>query len=233
MNSGGTLGPDSATNVAATGGTTPDAPGGAGGIIGTGGTVGSGGATGSGGAVETGGASGSGGSSGSCTHANGVAVLTVPLTNPGQGQRFNYENHDGSGSYNLTGATLKIVACVPGATGGNLHVFFTTADRIDSTAANVALSTLTTGFTTVGIPVPAVSGGFDPATIMVIRIEIEAGSAFGTRWQTPATVVYIDSISTSDGRFNDTFDSGSAPLQYSGSRAVSASTLTWVSDYSR
>jgi len=113
-------------------------------------------------------------------------------------------------------------------------VFFSTAvTGADSPAFDVALSQLTSGFETISIPVPDATSSFDPTSILVTRIEVEAGANFGTSWQTPATVVYIDSISTSDGRFNDTFDSGSAPLQYSGSRAVSASTLTWVSDYSR
>ena len=135
------------------------------------------------------------------------------------------------GFYDLTGATLDIVAYAPDAIGGNLHVFFTTPDRVDSPVVDVALSTLTTGFETVSIPVPMASGGFEPDKIMVIRIEVEAGTAFGAPWQTPATVVYVDSISTSDGRFDDTFATDEEPLESSGARSLSGSTITWLSNY--
>ena len=243
VGAGGALGFGGSTNVdgiAGAGGSTtfdsgetPDVPIGTGGIDGVvTGQGGSGGST----SVDAGTTVDA---SGSCTHASGVAVLTVPLTTSGEGQRFNYQNFsimntDVNGSYDLAGATLNIVACAPDATGGNLHVFFTTPDRKDSPATDVALSTLTTGFTTISIPVPAASGDFDPTSIMVTRIEVEAGSAFGTSWQSPATVIYIDSISTSNGLFNDTFDSNYDPLQHSGARNTkSLSTVSWVSDYAR
>jgi hypothetical protein len=201
----------------------------------SGGTIGSGGTiTSQGGAAGSSG-TGTGGAPGWYGQATGVAVLTVPLTATGQGQRYNYQNFDGTGSsYDLTGATLTIVACAPNATGGNLHVFFTTSARADSIATDVALSTLTAGFTTIRIPVPAaVSGGFDPATLILTRIEVEAGSAFGTSWQTPATMVYIDSISTSNGRFNDTLGSTFDPMQSSGARPLTGSSLTWLNSYTR
>jgi hypothetical protein len=218
-----------------TGGSTGGTGGSTGGTGGsTGGTGGSTGGTGgsTGGTGGTGGSTGgTGGTGGSSTSASGVAVLTVPLTAVGQGQRYNYQNYDGVGSYDLTGATLIIVAYAPDAIGGNLHVFFTTPDRVDSPAVDVALSTLTTGFQTVSIPVPGALNGFNPATIMVTRIEVEAGSGFGTTWQTPATVVYIDGISTSNGPFDDTFATNEAPLAHSGARSVSGATITWLSNY--
>ena len=178
-----------------------------------------------------GGSAGEGDAGGNSTSASGVAVLTVPLTLIGQAQRYNYQNLDGIGFYDLTGATLDIVAYAPAAIGGNLHVFFTTPNLVDSTAFDVELSTLTTGFQTISIPVPAASGGFNPAMIMVTRIEVEAGSVFGTTWQTPATIVLIDSISTSDGRLNDTFNAEALPLEHSGALSVPGATITWLSDY--
>jgi hypothetical protein len=157
-------------------------------------------------------------------------VLSVPLTAIGEGQRYNYQNYDGIGSYDLTDATLDIVACAQSATGGNLRVFFTTPDRDDSTAFHVALSSLTAEFTTISIPVPAASGRFDPGTIMVIRVEIEAGDGFGTSWHQPATVVLIDSIATSDGLFDDTFDENIAPLEHSGARELDGATIAWADE---
>ena len=176
------------------------------------------------------------GAAGASMTATGLAVLTVPLTAAGQGQRYNYENYNGRtpDHYDLTGATLNIVACAPGATGGDLSIFFTTNARVDSPTFNVPLSALTSGFETISIPVPdATANGYDPSIIFVIRIEVEAGAAFGTSWQTPATVIYVDSISTSNGVFNDTFDltvDGSVVLATSGVRAGNG-TVTWTSAY--
>jgi len=228
----------SATGGAATGGVQ-----GTGGLGPTGGTSsgGTGGvATGgspTGGAGGTGGIAGSGGTGGvnpgdPCTGATGVYVLTVPLAASHDGQRYNYQNYDGGGSYDLTGATLDITICAAAATGGNLHVFFTTPDRDNSVAVDVALSTLTTEFQTISIPVPGKSDPYDPATILVTRIEVEAGDGFGTSWQTPATVLVIDRISTSNGLFDDTFDADTLALAHSGARALSGATITWMDTYS-
>ena len=175
------------------------------------------------------------GTAGAAMTATGLAVLTVPLTASGQGQRFNYENFNGKtpDHYDLTGATLNIVACAPEATGGDLSIFFTTNARIDSPMFNVPLSALTSGFQTISIQVPdATPNGYDPSIIFVIRLEVEAGAAFGSSWQTPASVVYIDSISTSDGTFNDTFEIAVdyGVLAKSDARAGSG-TVTWVSSY--
>lgn len=168
---------------------------------------------------------------GNSSHGSGLAALAVPLTSVGQGSRFNYQNFDGVGSYDLTCKKLNIVAYAPDAKGGNLHVFFTTTGRLDSVAFDVALSQLASGFQTISIPVPsAVAGGYDPAMTMVIRIEVESGSAFGASWQSPATLVYLDSISTSDGLFNDVFAASTDPLRTSGVRWQNGSTVTWVSD---
>lgn len=168
------------------------------------------------------------------TAATGVAVLTVPLDAVGQGQRFNYQNTGTSAPYDLSGASLEILAYAPEATGGNLHVFFRSTNNIESPATDISLSTLTAGFVTVSVPVPpAASSGFDPTNIFVTRIEVESGTSFGTSWQTPATIVYVDAISTSNGCFNDDFSTNptNAVFGHSGARALTGATFTWVSTY--
>ena len=139
---------------------------------------------------------------------------------------------------NLTGATLNIVAYAPGAIGGNLHVFFGSLNNttvVDSAATDVALSTLTSGFKTVSIPVPAASGNYTPANVVIIRIEIEAGAAFGTTFQAPATIVYFDSISASNAAFNDTFTTDptgcSTIFCNSGARQLTGSANAWQAAY--
>jgi len=252
-NSGGRIG----SGGAATGGALRlGGTHGSGGVPGSGGATGSGGASALGGTTASGGATASGGVDGSAaidsgapcpsafpgtggttvggTTASGVVVITVPLATADQGQRFNYQNYDGKtpNSYSLAGATLDITAYAPNATGGDLRIFFTTPARVDSPATYVPLSTFKSGFTTVSIPVPdADVSGFDPATIMLVRIEVEAGGGcFGTAWQTPATTIYIDSISTPNGPFNDSLaDPNFAPtIQSSGARSVSNSTIVWA-----
>jgi hypothetical protein len=96
----------------------------------------------------------------------------------------------------------------------------------------VALSSLTGEFQTTSVPVPAPSGRFDPDTIALTRIKVEAGDGFGTSWQQPETIVVIDRISTSNGVFDDTFDEGIAPLEHSGARLLEGATITWEQSYS-
>ena len=209
----------------------------------SGGTGGGTGADGSGVGGATSGGATSGGAAGSSDvtisaagapqmSATGVAVLTVPLATYDVGQRFLYENYDGKAPYDLSRATLNILASAPGATAGNLHVFFTSFGRNDSSAFDIPLSSITNGFTTISIPVPPASGSYDPALLIVVRIDVEAGSAVVTGWQTPATVVYIDRIWTSNGLYDDNFVASIDPvvLALSGARTTpTASTLTWVS----
>jgi hypothetical protein len=160
--------------------------------------------------------------------ATGVAVLTVPLAAVGQGQRFNYQNYDGKGTFDIAASTLNILACAPGALGGNLHVFFTSFGRADSRAFDIPLSSIRNGFTTMSIPVPAASGSYDPTVMMLVRIEVEAGADFGSAWQTPATLVYIDRIWTSNGVFNDNFVAAADVIQTSGVRNLTGATVSWT-----
>ena len=80
------------------------------------------------------------------------------------------------------------------------------------------------------------TGGFDPTAVSVIRIDVEAGSGFGTSWQSPATLVYIDSIVSSNGALMDTFDtdptmSSPALVTLSGARTLTGSTVTWLATF--
>lgn len=243
--SGGDTQADSTANggTISGGGATADAggaddQGGAGGGTTDGVTVGgsaSGGKANTSGGSTTGGATMTIGAAGAAMTAAGIAVLTVPLTAVGQGQRYNWENKNSSGLVpaNLAGATMNIVACAPGATAGNLHIFFSAGvTGADSPSFDVALSQLNAGFETISIPVPDAVGSFDPTSVLVTRIEVEAGTGFGTSWQTPATIVYIDSISTSNGVFKDNFDTAVdyGVLATSGVRSGNG-TVTWVGSY--
>jgi hypothetical protein len=210
-----------------------------GGAPGTGGDLGLGGdgVTGNGGAVGSGGVAGNniitglGGGGGVVTTATGVETLTVGLTANGQGQRYNAQNRSSpSAPYDLSGQTLTVRVYAPGAIGGDLSIFFRSTSVADSPATLVALSAVTAGFSDLVIPVPAATGGFDPTLVDDIRIEVEAGGQFGSTFQSPATIVYIDSITSSNGAVALTFDTTPAQLDFatSGVRQVTGASASWT-----
>jgi hypothetical protein len=114
-----------------------------------------------------------------------------------------------------------------------MSVFFRSPSTTATTPVRIALSTLTAGFVDVAIPVPAASGGFDPAMVDIIRLEIEADANFGSTFQSPATIIYIDSITTANGVVSLPFTSMQAPADFdnSGARAISGSTQMWLAQY--
>jgi hypothetical protein len=160
-------------------------------------------------------------------------MVSVPLAIVGDGQRYNAQNRAGTSSYDLSGQTLTIRAYAPGAIGGDMSVFFRSPNVVDSERTRVALSTITSGFIDVQIPVPAAAGDFDPAMVDVIRLEIEADATFGSAFQTPATVVYIDSITSSNGAVSLLFNSAPAVTDFgsSGARPLTGSTFSWLAQY--
>jgi hypothetical protein len=203
---------------------------GAGGMSGAGGVAG---ASGMAGNAGHGGMAGSGGSS-AVTTATGVEVLSVPLMLTGDGQRYNVQNRSSpSAPYDLSGQTLVIRAYAPGAIGGDLSVFFRSSSTTDSPATKVALSTLTSGFVNVSVTVPAATGGFDPTMVDVIRIEVEADATYGTTFQTPNTIVYLDSVTTANSVVSQLFSTTPATTDFmpSGARPLTGSTNTWAATY--
>jgi hypothetical protein len=142
--------------------------------------------------------------------ATGVERLTLPFSAVNQGQRYNVYNRTAMGGnpampYDLSGATLTIRVYAPGATGGDLSIFFRSVGGMDTTPTKYGLSTLTAGFTDIVITVPAMTATYNPAMTEIIRIEAESDPAFGSSWASP-TIVIIDSIVSSNGVVNAPFD---------------------------
>jgi hypothetical protein len=171
---------------------------------------------------------------GPSTTATGVERISIPLTAADQGQRYNVQNTVGTSTYDLSGATLTIRAYAPGATGGDLSVFFRSAGGADTTPIKVALSTITGGFTNVPITVPVASGSYNPVMTEIIRIEVEAGGgAFGSAWLNP-TLVVVDSIVSSNAVVNVPFDAAPAGNVFSSSGArngPAGTSNTWTAAY--
>ena len=187
------------------------------------------------------GMAGMAGAGGAGNTATGVMRLSVPLmtastaTTPGDGQRYNVQNRSANppAPYDMSGATLTIRAYAPDAIGGNLAVFFRSNSGTDSPIQRVGLSTLNGGFVNVDVLVPAATGNFNPTLVDVIRIEVEANMAFGTSFQSPATIVYIDSITSSNSAVNLPFNTNPMPLEFgsSAARPLGGSMHTWLATY--
>ena len=128
---------------------------------------------------------------------------------------------------------MTIRAYAPGAIGGDMSVFFRSPTVVDSPPTRVGLGTIAGGFIDVPVAVPAATGGFDPTMVDVIRIEIEADASFGSTFQTPATIVYIDSITSSNGVVSLPFDTAPviADFQSSGARPLTGSSFGWLAQY--
>ena len=152
--------------------------------------------------------------------------VTVPLSAGGQGQRYNLYHQ--ASAVNLAGTSVTIRAYAPDAISGNLSVFFLGGS--DSAKTSVPFTTLNAGFTNVDIPVPAAGGGFDPAAVTVVRVEVETPADSVGPWEQPATTVYFDSFTSANGNLNDTFDTNPIPALFgnSGARAVAGSTETYL-----
>ena len=160
---------------------------------------------------------------GACGAPQGLVQMSVPLTSAAQIQRY-------ADVFNpppdLTNTTLMLRMYAPNATGGALAIYMTDISSDFAPTVTVPLNTLTQGWTDVSIPIGGVAGPFDPSAMHQVTIEVTGGSS--TAWQTPATVIYIDGIWTSNLQVNDTFDSTLDGMIGSSLQTVSGSMMTWV-----
>ncbi|HET9959188.1 MAG TPA: hypothetical protein VFQ61_32085 [Polyangiaceae bacterium] len=160
---------------------------------------------------------------GSCVAPEGLVKLTIPFTAAAQVQRYGNKfatNIDGSNS----AFGMRLYA--PGALGGSLFVYPT-----DSSASSpgpgvtVPLKRFSEGWADLEIPVGNLSDPFDPANLYQLTIEVESGTA--GPWLNP-TVIYVDSIWSTNGLVRDTFDTTLGRMVASTLTTVAGSTMTWV-----
>jgi hypothetical protein len=158
---------------------------------------------------------------GSCVAPDGLAVLSVPLTAASQTHRF---ADLFVGSANLEGVTLTIRAYAPGATGGTLVIY--PSDMLAGYSASpleTKLSSLSAKWMDLTIPV-ASSAGFDATIVKQVNLDVKGGPG---PWINP-TVVYIESIWSSNRLVNDTFDTSSGKLVSSSLVVVPGATIAWA-----
>jgi hypothetical protein len=182
------------------------------------------------------GGAGAGGGGGSGPTATGVMRLSLPFTASGQGQRYNVQNRTNpSAPYDMSGQTLTIRVYAPGATGGDLSVFFRSLGGTDTTPVKVPFTMMTAGFVDISIPVPAMTATYNPVMTEIIRIEPETDPAFGSSWTNP-TLIVLDSIVSTSGTVNIPFNTdpgaGSPIFSSSGARpGPTGTTTTWAAAY--
>jgi hypothetical protein len=161
---------------------------------------------------------------GVCGAAQGLVVFTVPLTATGQGQR--YADKPGT-PWNLEGQTMFVRMYAPGATGGVVVVYLSdnTSASNEGPSVTVNLALLATGWRDVELPgISDEPAPFTAAQVKQITMEVRAGS--DTAWTNP-TVIYVDSVWSSEVTIDDTFDTSIGNMIPSMQLMITGSTLTW------
>ena len=159
---------------------------------------------------------------GACGDPQGLVVFTIPFTEAGQTQRYGAVF---SGLPNLENASVILRAYAPGALNGTLRLYLSDEDFSWSSDMRVALASIAQGWSDVTMTAREASGDFDPTGIYQLTIEIEAG---GTGpWANP-TVIYVDSVRTSNGAVHATYDVSQAGMVESSMLTVDGSSLTWA-----
>ena len=160
--------------------------------------------------------------SGSCVAPSGIAVLSVPFTGAEQSQRF--ADLFNVTAPNLEGTSLTVRAYAPGATSGTLLIVPSdTASAFSSNVLKIDLTSLSAKWMDLAIPI-ASAGPFNATSVKQINLTLSAGKG---PWSKP-TVLYIDSIRSSNLRVNDTFDTSFGNLLKSSLVAAPGATIDWT-----
>ncbi|MFZ5890858.1 MAG: hypothetical protein ACOY0T_07400 [Myxococcota bacterium] len=158
---------------------------------------------------------------GVCGAPQGIVVFSVPLTAAAQIQRYADKF---TPAVNLTNSIITVRMYAPGATNGVVNIYLSDADFSGSNGQLVELVTLNKGWTDVAVPVGGISGEFNPIQVTQVNLEVGAGNA--GPWTNP-TLVYVDSVRTSNALVNDTFDASIGNMVRSQSVSITGSTLSW------
>ncbi|HEY3252677.1 MAG TPA: hypothetical protein VGJ91_01975, partial [Polyangiaceae bacterium] len=158
---------------------------------------------------------------GACVAAQGLAVLSVPLTDATQKHRFADLFVPAP---NLEGSLVTIRAYAPGATGGSLVVYLSdTSSNSSAAVVTTDLTSISGKWTDINVPI-ATLNAFNATSVKQVNLEVWAGTG---PWLNP-TRIYVDSIRTSNLVVSDTFDSSIGNLVQSSLLVVPGSTLTWA-----
>jgi len=165
---------------------------------------------------------------GTCGAASGLTVFSTPLTSSGQAQRYAdiFLPTPNSPGIDLTGFTVTMRVYAPGATAGSLVMYMSDVPSGLGPETAVDLTTFSQKWVDLSIPIVA-GGAFNPKVTKQINMDIRSGNTNGP-WQSPATLVYVDSVRVSNGSFNDTFDLNVGAFVKSGLVKLEGSMLSWT-----
>ena len=160
--------------------------------------------------------------------ATGVIELSVPLAADGQDQGFDIYHL--SPPLDLSGATVTARVYAPNAINGQITLWLSSGGGA-SAGVITAFTELNAGYFEVTATVPAADGTFDPSQIDGVHLEVQLTSS--GPWQSPTTIVYLDSVVSSNGILNDTFDTSPDASLFVQStwQTVSDSSFTWLANY--
>jgi len=164
---------------------------------------------------------------GICGAAAGLTVFNTPLTSSGQGQRYaDIFIPSGGTGIDLSGFTVTARVYAPGATAGSLVLYM--SDNSSGLGPEVSFDLTTLSQKWVDVSIPIVMGGaFNPKITKQLNLDVRSGSTNGP-WQSPTTLVYVDSVRISNGSINDTFDSTIGGFVKSSIVKVEGSALSWA-----
>lgn len=162
-------------------------------------------------------------SSGVCGPPQGVIQMKVPLAATSDDQRFADKFTQVP---SLLGASITLRLHAPGATGGQINIYLSDNDFTVSSGIQVSLADLASGWKDVTLVVGgSVGGSFDPSEVKQVNIEVTGGNS--GPWATP-TILYLDSVRTSNQAIMHTFDSSVGDFVQSSLQNVPGSTYTWL-----
>jgi hypothetical protein len=197
---------------------------------GTGGSPGTGGASGTGGMPGTGGASGTGGAILTTESCTGCARLSVPFTTDNS-ETFYQINLPAT---DLTNAVVTFHTCVWSGVAGQIAQIYVQDGSAQSFAGRFS------NYLTFGTIASCQSGQFSDLTITASATDTfvpSAVTAIGIKLNTPTgltgypnpTIVYVDSITVSNGAVGPyTFDSSESPLMINPyNNPVAGSAISW------
>ncbi|HYQ43269.1 MAG TPA: hypothetical protein VER11_14910 [Polyangiaceae bacterium] len=159
---------------------------------------------------------------GSCVAPSGVVVISVPLTDVSQAQRA--ADILAPSGINLAGLSLTVRVYAPGAKGGILSAYASDTSSGIGPSVSTNLASISQNWTDITIPV-AVKGSFNPEQTKQINLEVRSESSTSTA---NPTVVYVDSVRSSNLAVSDTFDASKGNFVMSSLIKVDGSTLTWA-----
>ncbi len=161
---------------------------------------------------------------GVCGEAHGLAVFTVPLSTVSTYQRYADKPLN---PWNLAGKTIIVRMYAPGATGGQVYVYLSDEASDVGPGTTLPLSQLADGWTDIVLADIVDAAPFSAEQVKQVTIEVGTGATVAS-WTNP-TVVYLDSVRSSDVTIDDTFDTSIGNIVTSTQMiaTIAGSTVTW------